>query len=141
MSALVPCITQLAEQRPEQTRITFGEHVLEIERTADGGLVRLLSPAGARPLEIEITPRGPVLRLGSGLAVSVAGKLDIGADEVVLSAKHDLELRSEGTMHVQARGDMVTQAEAHLIKARLGDVELKANDDVVINGERIRMNC
>jgi hypothetical protein len=134
----IASITELPEN---ETRIVMGDHVLMIERTAGGGLVRLLSPNGAKPLEIEITSRGPVLRLGNGLAISVAGKLDIAAEEISLCAQRELALRSEGTMHVQVQGDMTAQAEAHLITARLGDVKLEANDDVIVTGERIRMNC
>ncbi len=129
-------------ERPlAETRIVIGDHTLTLERTAEGGIVRLLSPDGAKPLEIEVTPSGPVLRLGSGLAIAVAGKLDIAADEVALSARRDLSLRSEGTLHVHAAGDLTAVAEAHHIAARLGDVEVEANDDVILNGERIRMNC
>lgn len=127
--------------RQEDTRVTLGNHVLVIERTAEGGLLRLLSPEGAKPIEIEVTAAGPILRLGNGLAISVAGKLDIAAEELSLSARRELSLRSEGTMEIAAAGDMAIEAEAHTIEARLGDVSIKANDDVIAVGERIRMNC
>ena len=132
--------TDLAE-RPQETRIALGNHVLVVERTAEGGLLRLLSPEGAKPLEIEVTAAGPVLRLGHGLAIAVAGKLDLAAEEISLRAQRGLELRSEGTAILAAKGDMSIEAEAHSISARLGDIKLKANDDVIAIGERIRMNC
>lgn len=140
MSSPVTSIATLVEPAPE-TRIVVGGHTLTLERTAEGGILRLLSPSGAKPLEIEVTPRGPVLRLGNGLSIVVAGKLDFAADEVSLTAHQDLSLRSGGTLQVQAAGDMTTEAEAHRITARRGDVALEANDDVILAGERIRMNC
>lgn len=137
-----PPTSVAALPRPDaETRIVIGGHTLTVEHTAEGGVLRLLSPSGAKPIEIEVTPRGPILRLGSGLAIAVAGKLDIAADEVSLHAHRDLSLRSEGTLHVQAAGDLTTEAEAQRITARLGDVAVEANDDVLLTGERIRMNC
>lgn len=38
-------------------------------------------------------------------------------------------------------GDIATRAREQVIEARLGDVRVKANDDVKLNGERIRLNC
>ena len=35
----------------------------------------------------------------------------------------------------------LTSARAQAITARLGDVSVKANDDVRLNGERVRLNC
>lgn len=133
--------TAALAERQADTRITVGGHVLVVERTAEGGLLRLLSPDGAKPIEIEVTAAGPILRLGHGLAIAVAGKLDIAAEELSLHAQRGLELRSEGTLSVRAEGDMTMEAEAHAIEARLGDVSIKANDDVIAVGERIRMNC
>lgn len=140
MSTPRTSIATLEAPAPE-TRIVIGGHTLTVEHTAEGGVLRLLSPSGAKPIEIEVTPHGPVLRLGSGLSIAVAGRLDIAADEVSLSARRDLSLRSDGTVHVQAGGDMTTEAEAHRITARRGDVALEGNDDVILTGERIRMNC
>ena len=67
--------------------------------------------------------------------------MEFAAEEISLTARHELKLQSEGTMALQASGDMSIDAEAHSISARMGDVKIKANDDVIALGERIRMNC
>ena len=63
------------------------------------------------------------------------------SETVGLHARKRLSISSDGPIDMQAAGDMSSLAEAHIIKARLGDVRLQANDDVVMLGERIKMNC
>jgi hypothetical protein len=63
------------------------------------------------------------------------------AETMALHARKKLSLSSDGPIDMQAGGDMSSLADAHAIQARLGDVKLQANDDVVMLGERIKMNC
>jgi hypothetical protein len=94
----------------ETFKVRMGDHVVEIERTPEGGSLRLSAPDGARPIEIVLDHRGPVLRLGAPLVVSIEGELTVDADAIAL-------------------------------RATRGDVRIAANDDVVVNGERIKLNC
>jgi hypothetical protein len=122
-------------------RVAIGKHLLIVERTESGGILKLVAADGNQPLEIEITESGPILRLRTGLSVSIEGPVTIAAETVGLHARKRLSLSSDGPIDMQAAGDMSSLAEAHIIKARLGDVRLQANDDVVMLGERIKMNC
>lgn len=126
---------------PRQSRIALGGYHLVLDRTEAGGVLRLEGRDGAQPLEIEVTPAGPVLRLRAGLAISVEGDLDLAADRLALHARSAFSLTSDGTIAVQARGDLTSEAAAHAITAVLGDVAVRANDDVRLNGERIKLNC
>ncbi len=84
-------------------------------------------------LRVRMTPEGPVLSI-SGVS------LEIGATK-------DLSLRAE-TVSVRASKDLSLEAgEHHRVKARdvdiqanPGAVNIKANDDVDIVGERVRLN-
>jgi hypothetical protein len=40
-----------------------------------------------------------------------------------------------------ADGDLKTEARIQEIRARLGNVNVSANDDVRIDGERVMVNC
>lgn len=122
-------------------RIPVGGYELVVERTALGGALRLIGRDGAQPIEIEVTTAGPIVRLRSGLSLSVEGDIELAGDRLSLHARRALCLTSEGPVEVRARGDVTSEAAAHAIVARLGDVALRANDDVKLNGERIELNC
>lgn len=123
-----------------ESRISVGDHTPVLESTHSGGIIRLVAPDGSRPLEIEITPSGPVLRLRSGIAIAVEGAISLGAGTVNISARKELSLHSEGQVLLRAGGPMAMEADAHTIVARSRDVRVTANDDIVMNGERIRLN-
>jgi hypothetical protein len=122
-------------------RVTMGSYVLLVESTGSGGSLRLVGPDGAQPLEITIGPEGPVLRLRAGLTVAVDGQLALRADAISLQAQTALDICSAGSISVRAEGDLVSEARAQVIQASAGDVRVVANDDVVMAGERIKLNC
>jgi len=119
----------------------MGSHVLLVESTGSGGSLRLVGPDGAQPLEITVGPEGPVLRLRAGLTVTVDGQLALGADAISLQARTAFDISSAGSISVRAAGDLVSEARAQVIQASAGDVRIAANDDVVMAGERIKLNC
>jgi len=112
-----------------------------LQRTASGGVLSLVAADGSQPIEIEITAAGPILRLRSGLTVTVEGPIALSAESLMLHAQKQLSLTSGGTVSIEAAGDLTSTAEAQTISARLGDVRLDANDDVILRGERVKMNC
>jgi hypothetical protein len=123
------------------SRLTIGDHVVVVERHPGGGVLKLLSADGNLPLEIAITKEGAVLRLGRGLTVSVAGPLALDVDSLAVNARSGIALDSGGQMRLHAGGDIVTSGDAQAIVARKGNVDVTANDDVTLHGERIKMNC
>lgn len=114
--------------------LPLGHYALHIDRIEGGHLLRLTGPEGERALEIALTPEGPVLRLHGGLRMDLVGDLAIDAKRVSLHGREGLVLSSGTDAALVAAGDFSVQAE-------LGDVSVRANDDVRIDGERIRMNC
>lgn len=119
----------------------MGSHVLLVESSGSGGSLRLVGPDGAQPLEVIIGPEGPVLRLRAGLTVAVDGPLALSADTLSLRAQTAIDISSAGSLSVRAEGDLVSEARAQVIQANAGDVRVTANDDVVVDGERIKLNC
>jgi hypothetical protein len=124
-----------------ESRLTIGDHVVVVERNAGGGVLRLIAADGNLPLEIAITREGAVLRLGRGLTVSVAGPVALEAESLAVKARSGLALDSGGPLQIHAGGDIVTSGDAQTIVARKGNVDVTANDDVNLRGERIKMNC
>lgn len=128
-----------ADGRGEQAAILpgavpLGSYALHIERTKDGHLLRLEGPEGEKSMEIVLTPQGPVLRLNSSLRMDLTGDLAVEARHVSLHGREGLTLTSGTDAVLAVTGDLNLRAE-------LGDVTVRANDDVRLDGERIRMNC
>ncbi len=123
------------------TEIPVDAYRLTVEQSERGSLIRLINADGNEPLRIELGPRGPVLYVGSNLAIAVAGQLQLAAERVDIHVREGLALRSEGEISLHCEGDLVSVAREHDIRARLGDVRLEANDDVKLLGERVRLNC
>ncbi len=99
-------------------QLTVDGHSLSLTQTPDGHLLRVTGPDGGAGLTIILTPQGPVLRVASGLRVEVAGDLNLEAENVRIHGRDDVR-----------------------IEAGRGDVFIRANDDVRLDGERIRNNC
>lgn len=114
--------------------IPLGEHFLHIEPATDGHHLRLLGPGGGQSLEIVVTSQGPVLRLGAGLRLELAGALSVDAERIALHGRSGVALTSGGEVTIDAATHLTA-------KADLGDVRVKANDDLRLDGERILMNC
>ena len=109
-------------------------HALRLADDGQEQSLRLFSRDGHCGLEIRITPSGPVLRLvGEDVRLSVSGRLQIEADELNLRGRDAVNISSDG--EIRSRGDQ------QWIQSERGDIRLRANDDVRLEGERVRVNC
>lgn len=126
----------------------------------DGGRVRLaaepggealtvLSAAGDVRLEVFLTPAGAVLRLaGPRVAIEAAGELalrcerfEVRAESIDLGASGAVAVEAGRGLDLRAGHDAAFSAQAMKVEARLGELSLKANDDVALDGERVLLNC
>jgi hypothetical protein len=119
-----------------------GRHQLLVERTPSANVLRLLGKNGEVCLSIEVTQAGPVLRFeGAALKLEASGDLMIEAERLAFVGRSEVVLDSGGDLLVHAERDLHSKARIQNITADLGNVNVKANDDVRINGERVRVNC
>ena len=92
---------------------------IECADAEEGGeLVTIRSPSGTVELEVRLTERGPVLRFEAA----------------------SLELEAKGTIRTRCKAFEVVAEDAEITATR-GDVAIRANDDVRLNGERVKLNC
>jgi uncharacterized protein (DUF2345 family) len=94
-------------------------------------------------VELEITQRGSVVELSvsrGDLRLVVPQTLSIEAKQIDLVSDGDLSLRAGGEIRLESAFETKVQAHSVGIRAKLGDVKIDANDDVRLEGERIRMN-
>jgi hypothetical protein len=128
----------------EETSLELaGEHRLVLERGMQGrDRICLYGVGGRLSLTIEVTEKGPVLRFdGAPLTIETSGDLAIAAESISLRARQGLSLLSGGSVKVEALGAFDVQARSNSLEATHGDVKVRANDDVILLGERVLVNC
>ncbi len=105
---------------------------IEVQSAADADVLRFRAPTGECVLTIHLTDAGPVVRLdGFQLRAAGGANIDIGGD---------LRERVGGTAHRTTLGDTFVEAQHVRLEARPGGIELRANDDVRVTGERVLLN-
>lgn len=113
-------------------------------------VLRLKAPDGRVCLTISLSAAGPVVELSAAaLSVATEGDLTIDCERFQVNARRDMALVAGGSIAqdaggnvtTRADGDIMTEAVAQQHRARLGNVDLIANDDVSLDGERVRLNC
>lgn len=119
-----------------------GEHRLLLRRGAGRDVLDLVASDGRIQISIEITRDGPVLRLeGAAVAIRASSELSLEADRLTLHGRDSVSVSSGGRVEVRTPGDIRTEARTQEVRATHGNVNLKANDDIRLDGERVLVNC
>lgn len=134
--------------RPHALALRSGGRLV-VEADGPGETVTLLSADGAPRLAIRLDAGGVVLVLpGERVAIEAAGELalrcgslEIDAGEIALRSRGSLRLDAGRGLDVRAGEDASLSAQAVQVEGRTGEVSLRANDDVALNGERVLLNC
>ncbi len=134
---------------PARLRLASGRRA-EFAREGADDLLTVSAADGRVELRVRFTEAGPVLSFeAAGLKLASVGEVAVECDRFRVEAREAVELRSGGSIESTAEGDAVTRAggtarvegRAVEVRSRRGDVDLKANDDVRLRGERIKLNC
>ena len=146
----VPAVMRGGETLPQVIELT-GNQKLVIQRANPSppvpthrseDLVRLLDAEGATALTIRLGAEGAVIELGGGpVALNVEGDLAISSKRLMLHGREEVSISSGADIRVVAQEDALIEAKRQEIVATRGNLKAHANDDVMIDGERIRMNC
>ncbi len=116
-------------------------YVLETDVADRPRELSIRAPDGRVCLQVTLTPEGPRVELDSvSLSIAARGDLKMSCDNMELRAEKDLALSAGGDVTLRAEGELTTEGLAQTIRATRGDVQVKANDDVDLDGERIRLN-
>jgi hypothetical protein len=99
-----------------------------------------VNAAGKTMVSIRITSEGAELIFEDGIQLRTQGNLTLDGDRVTFHAREELRLESEGEVSICAQGDLNTEGRIQNIRAKLGNVNVKANDDVKLRAERILLN-
>ncbi|WP_437572021.1 hypothetical protein [Sorangium sp. So ce542] len=122
---------------------------IEIAEEGAGERIQIRAAAGQILVSIRMTDDGPVLSLaGASLEIAAARTLSLSCDTLQIQAAQDAAIEVGGSLHERVRGSAVreagrsarTTAREVKLEASPGGVEIRANDDVDIVGERVRLN-
>lgn len=122
---------------------------IEVQTEADADVLRFRAPGGECVLTIHLTDAGPVVRIGAAaLEVRAATRLSLECDEFQLRAAKnaaievggDLVERVGGSAHRVTQGEATFEARHARMQAHPGGIDLRANDDVRVTGERVLLN-
>ena len=131
----------LAIGKTQKVELT-GNQQLIIERNETNDLLQIVSEKGQISLSVEITSKGPVLHFeGCGLKIKSDQNLSVDAQNVHIHGRDSVVITSNKDTSIIAAKDLHTYARIQNIKAALGNVNVKANDDIKLNGERVLVNC
>ena len=73
--------------------------------------------------------------------IQASGLLAIEGEQVAIHGRDGVSITSGGDAQVLVKGDLNTEARIQNVTATRGNVNVKANDDVKLLAERIRLNC
>jgi hypothetical protein len=125
-----------------QTLELIGDHQLIVQRSPTNNVLKLVGSGGHLCFTICITPDGPVLRFdGPGLLLESSGDLSVNANRIAIHGREEVAITSGGDACIRVAGNLSSEGRVQDITARLGSVNVMANDDVKLKGERIRLNC
>jgi hypothetical protein len=103
--------------------------------------LRLEAPDGRLCLSIVLGPDGPKVELAAAaLAIATEGDVTVACERFEVAARKDVVIDAGGEVRTRADGLVRTEALAQHHRATLGNIALTANDDVSLEGERVRLN-
>jgi hypothetical protein len=119
----------------------IAHHTLALHRTPTADTVRLLTPDGAAAISITISAAGITLDVaGADLTLRTTGTLALHADHLSLHGEKGVAITTAADATIVAAGTLHTEARAQTLRATHGSVDVKANDDITLEGERIKLN-
>ena len=116
-----------------------GGQRLELRVDGDDSILSI-NASGTTVISIRITKQGAELVFEDDIQMRTQGNLTLDGDRVTFHAREELRLESDGEINISAKGDLHTEARIQNIRAKLGNVNVKANDDVKLRAERILLN-
>jgi uncharacterized protein (DUF2345 family) len=132
---------------PSRTLQLGSGYSLEVV-AADAGSVgaheQLVLTAGDGKICLRVTlgPDGPAVSIeAASLSIQSRGAMHLAGREVSIESEEGLRLRSGGAISIEADQAMSLKAREQHLEATHGDVHVEANDDVRLDGERVRLNA
>lgn len=125
--------------RPVRLELVGGQRLLVV-REGGEDTVTLVAGDGEISFTLRITPSGPVLRFERGLTIEASDAFELVGRRVAIRGFEGVAIESGADATIEVAGDLTSTARIQNLRARTGNVNVKANDDIRLNGERIKLN-
>jgi hypothetical protein len=139
-----------ADAAPQRMALSSGR-VVEADVEGPGrDRLTIRSATGEVELQICMTEKGPLLRFkAADVELEATKDVKVHCEEfhvhaekqIVQESGGGLRQRIGGQADVKVRGRMTLAARDARLVAKRGNVQIEANDDVEVLGERIKLNC
>lgn len=148
LSALVEEVAETS--RAQSLELPSGRVVEARPEAAGEDRITIRGKDGMVELEVRMTEHGPVLRFrAADVELESTGEVRVDCERFHVRAEKEifeetgghLRQRIAGNASVWVRGQHSTKAGEARLEAKRGSVQIEANDDVQLLGERIKMNC
>ena len=134
--------------RTNESILLRSGYTLACNRENDDDVLSVIGQDGAVCLRMTLAPDGPVVEMRTrSFRLAATEELRLDCDRMEINANRQISIRSANLeqsitedIRVRAGGIIHSEANTQKIEARLGDIELRANDDVALDGEQIRLN-
>lgn len=134
--------------RTNQSILLRSGYTLACNRENEDDVLSVIGQDGTVCLRMTLGKEGPVVEMRTrSFKLAATEELRLDCDRMEINANRQVSIRSasleqsiSGDIRMQAGGLIHSEAYAQRIEARLGDIELRANDDVALDGEQIRLN-
>lgn len=142
-------LDRVIEKPREKTilKMDFG-HLLIVN--TENQEIKLVDNNKTTQLIISIKEKGLSLSINAfEINVNAAEELNFSSKRIKMNATEKIEIKTDGDLEFEIEKDCTAEiggisqsnAKTQLIRASLGNVEVKANDDVRLDGERVLFNC
>jgi hypothetical protein len=143
-----PSPGQAITARNDAAIITRTGYMLNLRDHGSADVLTVAAPDGQLCLRVVLGPDGPMVEVqAASLRLTASADIRVDCERLELNARERMTLRggevravADRDFRVQAGGLIESEAFAQTHRARLGNIELKANDDVALDGEQIRLN-
>lgn len=131
--------TEPPPARPARLELVGGQQLL-VARERGEDTVTLVARDGEISFTLRITPGGPVLRFERGLTIEARDTFELVGRRIAIRGYEGVAIESDADATIEVVGDLTSTARIQNLRARAGNVNVKANDDIRLNGERIKLN-
>lgn len=133
-----------------QSRFASGRSVEGRSHPDGSDQITVRADDGRVELEVTLTEKGPVLHFRAAeMTLQAEGRLALACEDLEVHARRSIVQESGGDLvqvagrdsHISARRELCAHGTDARIESTRGDVVLRANDDVRLHGERVKLNC
>ena len=112
--------------------------------------LELFDKNGMLQMTIDVKEKGLMIQVNAAsINLNATEELNLSGKKINITAAEQVNIKTKGNLVQQVDKDALMEvggtnkmlAMVQKITATLGDVSIKANDDVKLNGERVKMNC